>query len=80
MNDETRQTLSKKSKELILAYLDCYTEMVALNMDEGTREDICDFDHFFHNCQENWHLFYKAVTEEESLNVLLREYGFDPRF
>lgn len=80
MNDETRLKLSMKPKGVILAYMDCYTEMVALRMDECARDDICDFDHFFNNCQENWHMFGPKQSEGQYLNGLLKEYGFDPRF
>ncbi len=80
MLDEHREELSKKSVNVVLAYLDCYDEFISLRWDEGDFESICDFSHFYNNCLENWKMFFKDLTEEQYLNDLLGQYGYAPRF
>ena len=74
------EELSTKPVEIVLAYMECYDEFASALFDEGDWKSICDFGHFYDNCQENWQDSYPTYTEGQFLNDLLDQYGCPPRF
>ena len=79
-----RNELAGKPVEVVLAYLDCFDELVSLRLDEGNISGVPTFSQFYEECQRTLEMnrqnLGSAYEETAFLNALLDAYGYPGRF